>query len=322
MEIFGDLISEHVFDGNHEIVLENALLLDAFIRRVPEGYYQRFRGKRGFLVHFLDETYDGGYARYDNFLGVVRNFWSSAFNPKRIFILPTGYWAPAKPHLETRVPASRRRYVWSFDGELRKSSRLDAVRALQPVKPHFLRDTGPIYERSSLVFEPEYQEVLADSAFAPAPMGNVTLETFRIYDALELGSIPIIEKRRFYPYFEHVLDEHPLPSFSRWTDAKHFVERLVRDGAALDALQTECLNWWAEFKTKLSDRLRVFVANALEHPDEESSLRISIPQPIWQIAELVRHHNIPALRRRVVRQLRRAAFEQRFRSSTRPSGLA
>ena len=241
-EIFGDLIAEHVFDGNHEVVLDDAILLDGFIKRVSHDYYRKIEGKNAFLVHFLDETYEGGYERYDHFRGVIRNLWSTAFNPRKVFILPTGYWNPAKPQFKTFTPASRRKYLWSFDGELRKSSRLDAVKALRRIEPHFLRDTGPTYEKPTLSFKPEYQEVLTDSAFAPAPMGNVALETCRMYEALELGSIPLIETRRAYPYFEHVLGRHPLPSFERWSDATAFVERYARDPAALDALQRSCLD--------------------------------------------------------------------------------
>ena len=174
-EIFGDLITEHVFDGHHEVVLDDAILLDSFIKQTPRDYYQKFEGKNAFLVHFLDETYEGGYDRYNYFRGVFRNFWSTAFNPSRVLILPAGYWNPAKPHFATFTPASRRKYLWSFDGELRKSSRLDAVKALRPIEPHFLRDTGPTFGMPIRSFKPEYQEVLTDSAFAPAPMGNVLL---------------------------------------------------------------------------------------------------------------------------------------------------
>lgn len=314
-EIFGDLIAEHVFDGNHEVVLDDAILLDGFIKRVPHDYYRKFEGKNAFLVHFLDETYEGGYERYDHFRGVIRNFWSTAFNPRKVFILPTGYWNPAKPQFKAFTPASRRKYLWSFDGELRKSSRLDAVKALRRIEPHFLRDTGPTYEKPTLSFKPEYQEVLTDSAFAPAPMGNVTLETFRMYEALELGSIPLIETRRAYPYFEYVLGSHPLPSFERWSDATAFVERYARDPAALDALQRSCLGWWADFKVGLSGRVRDFIASAPQDRQGEAAFHTALPHPIWQVAELAHQHSFAALRRRAVRQLRRVLFEQRFRSS-------
>ena len=83
-----------MFDGNHEVVLDDAILLDGFIKRVPHDYYRKFQGKNAFLVHFLDETYEGGYERYDYFRGVIRNFWSPAFNPRKVFILPTGYRDP------------------------------------------------------------------------------------------------------------------------------------------------------------------------------------------------------------------------------------
>lgn len=314
-EIFGDLIAEHVFDGNHEVVLDNAILLDAFIKRVPHAYYKKFEGKNAFLVHFFDETYEGGYERYDHFRGVMRNFGSTAFNQSKVLTFPLGYWNPVKPQFMSFKPASQRKYLWSFDGELRKSSRLDAVNALRPIEPHFLRDTGPTYEKQ-LSFKPEYQEVLADSAFAPAPMGNVVLETFRMYEALELGAIPLIETRRRYRYFEDILGSHPLPSFHRWRDATAFIERYNRDPAALDALQQSCLDWWVDFKVRLSSRSRNFIANAPQHSQGAAAFHTDLPHPIWQVAELIRHHSFGALQRRAIRQLHRLLLEQRIRSSS------
>ena len=314
-DVFGDLIAKHVFDGNHEVVLDDAILFDGFIKRVPQDYYRRFAGRNAFLVHFLDETYEGGYERYEHFRGVFRNFWSTAFNPRRVFTLPTGYRNPAKPQFKMFAPASKRKYLWSFDGELQKSSRLDAVKALRRVEPHFLRDTGPTYERPTLNFTPEYQEVLSDSAFAPSPMGNVTLETFRMYEALELGSIPLIETRRTYPYFEQVLGRHPLPSFERWSDATAFVERYTHDPAGLDALQQSCVEWWTDFKVGLSRRAGEFIASTHQDCQGEAAFHSALPHPIWQFGELVHQHSFAALRRRSVRQLRRFVVEHRFRSA-------
>ena len=313
-EIFGDLIAEHVFDGNHEVVLDDAILFDAFIKRVPIAYYEKFRGRNAFLVHFLDETYEGGYERYENFRGVIRNFWSAAFNPKRVMVIPAGYWKPARPELKAFTLASQRKYLWSFDGELQKSSRIDAVRALRNIEPHFLRDTGPTYEKPALVLKPDYQEVLAESGFAPAPMGNVLLETCRIYEALELGSIPLLETRRTYPYYRHVLGDHPLPSFSRWRDAAAFVQRFIYEPAQLDALQRTCLDWWAGFKPQLSERVKAFIVG--DRPIlQEAAFHTALPHPVWQIAELTHQHSLAALRRRAIRQIHRLWHERRFRSS-------
>jgi hypothetical protein len=137
-----------------------------------------------------------------------------------------------------------------------------------------------------------------------------------MYEALELGSIPLIEKRRFSPYFEHVLGDHPLPSFERWTDATRFVDRYSREPAALDVLQRECLEWWATYKLQLTDWLREFIAGSLQGREQEVPFYTALPHAIWQMSELTRQHSFAALRRRAVRQLRRVVSERRFRSSS------
>ena len=113
-----------------------------------------------------------------------------------------------------------------------------------------------------------------------------------MYEALELGSIPLIETRRAYPYFEHLLGSHPLPSFKRWSDATAFVERYARDPAELDALQRSCLDWWADFKVGLSRRVREFIASAPQDRQGEAAFHTALPHPIWQVAELARQHSL------------------------------
>ena len=90
-EIFDPYISGHVTDGKHRVVLDNAILMDAFIQCHDPAYYAQFRGRNAFLVHFLDETYEGGYERYNNFRGVFRCFWSNTFDSNRVMKMPLGY---------------------------------------------------------------------------------------------------------------------------------------------------------------------------------------------------------------------------------------
>ena len=72
--VFGDLIAKHVFDGNHEVVLDDAILLDGFIKRVPQDYYRNFEGRNAFLVHFLDETYERGLRKIRSLPGRDQKF--------------------------------------------------------------------------------------------------------------------------------------------------------------------------------------------------------------------------------------------------------
>lgn len=58
----------------------------------------------------------------------------------------------------------------------------------------------------------EQQRAMLDSIFSPCPQGNVLLETPRVYEALQCGSIPIVERRLTLDYYKQLLGPHPLPT--------------------------------------------------------------------------------------------------------------
>ncbi len=212
-EIFGPFFKAQVTDGKQDQVQDNSILFDAFVYCNDVKYYEQFRGKNAFLVHFLDENFEGRYEEiYRNFLGVFRCHWSNVFNAKYVRKMPLGYSNGMGRAGRAFEPASRRKYVWSFAGQMAKSSRPDMVKALLPVSSHTF---FPVYRTTSsgLTFlsredrEPkrltpsDFSDLLLQSTFSPCPMGNVQLECFRLYEALECGSIPIVEKRLTMDYF-------------------------------------------------------------------------------------------------------------------------
>jgi hypothetical protein len=73
-DVFGNLISDDVYDGQHKIVLNDCFLIDNYLYSRSADYYQRFKGKNVFLIHLSDETYEGGYEFYSIFRGVFRNY--------------------------------------------------------------------------------------------------------------------------------------------------------------------------------------------------------------------------------------------------------
>src|ERR1700742_41281 len=249
-EIFGPFFKEQVTDGKHELVLDNAILFDAFVYCNDIQYYEQFRGKNAFLVHFLDENFEGLYEEiYRNFRGVLRCHWSNVFNTRYVMKMPLGYSSGMGRAGRELERASQRKYVWSFAGQVGKSSRPDMAKALLPVTPYFLSATDDV---SGLKFlnvadrEPKrltpagFSELLLQSTFSPCPMGNVQLECFRLYEALECGSLPMIEKRLTLDYFRELLGEHPIPTVRSWNEARGFIQRMLRKPAEIDALQERC----------------------------------------------------------------------------------
>jgi hypothetical protein len=310
-KIFAPIAGEQVIDGEHRVVLDNCLMIDSYLHSQPREYYAQFRGKNAWLLHLSDETYEGGYDCYDNFRGVFRNYWAGIFNPRRVIHFPLGYTTGFTASANT-LEASQRPYLWSFLGQANKSSRPEMIQALLPLQPHFAHitdqgDTQPIGKQ-------QYQRIQCDSIFVPCSMGNVNMESFRVFESLENGCIPILEKRPTLDYFAHLLGPHPLPIFSSWKSAAQFIAANRDDSAALNKLQAECVAWWSNHKSAISQRIQDFLATA---PGSEAGPYLSwrYRLPGWQPVELMRHGTVRSLARRVNLQIQRLVKQGKLRET-------
>lgn len=310
-DIFASVAGEQVFDGEHRVVLDNCLLIDNYIHSKPRDYYAQFRGRSTWLLHLSDETYEGGYDTYQNFRGVFRNYWSSVFNPRRVLQLPLGY-TNGFTHEAIESDIDRRLYVWSFLGDAGKSSRPEMIEALRPMTPNYVHTTEQ--GRLKPVGKNEYQRILRDSIFVPCSMGNINLESFRVYEALECGAIPILEKRLGLDYFVRLLGPHPLPTFGSWRQAAHFITLIRDDRIALLNLQKQCMDWWATYKQNLREHVVGFLENPSAEEGSYIDWRHSLPG--WQSAELMRHHTMRAIARRVKLHLARLSKEGKLRQKS------
>jgi hypothetical protein len=311
-EIFAPIAGEQVFDGAHRIVLDNCLLIDSYLHARPPEYYSEFRGRNAWLLHLSDETYEGGCGAYSNFRGIFRNYHSSVFKPQHVLQLPLGYGDGFAPETNLFQKVKDRELLWSFVGEAHKSSRPEMQRAFTPLAPHLVRNTEPGVDQP--LSRADYQQTLLDSIFIPCPMGNVSLESFRIYEALECGAIPLLEKRAFFDYFTRLFGSHPLPTFTSWPQAARFVASIRADSIALNKLQQACLSWWHSYKPTLSTQIEsFFAATAVDAP--ESSLNWQYRMPGWQTVELLRHQTLSTLSRRVRLQSARLMHERRLRKT-------
>jgi hypothetical protein len=145
-------------------------------------------------------------------------------------------------------------------------------------------------------------------------MGNVSLESFRIYESLECGSIPILEKRPGADYFKYLLGNHPIPVFGTWAQAAHYVTSLRNNSKAIHLLNQRCQDWWAGYKQSLRTHIGDFIASTTTgHAD--SAVRWPYSIPGWQKAELVRYQTPPTIARRVKLQLSRLVREGKLRKT-------
>jgi hypothetical protein len=91
----------------------------------------------------------------------------------------------------------------------------------------------------------EYAKVLLESAFAPCPRGRA-LDTFRIYEAIEAGAIPIIELADGYAR-DHLPPEYllsPIIFIESWSEAPEMMATLFSNPSEINAKQKAVQAWY------------------------------------------------------------------------------
>ena len=92
-------------------------------------------------------------------------------------------------------------------------------------------------------------EILTSTEFIPCPNGFVHPETYRLYEALECGCIPIVENA--YKYYDRLFPNNPFIKVDRWIEAKPVI-RGWGDDQIKQKLE-ECRTWWSQYKNQLQE---------------------------------------------------------------------
>ena len=93
----------------------------------------------------------------------------------------------------------------------------------------------------------EMSKILSSTVFVPCPNGFVHPETYRLYEALECGCIPIVENA--YRYYDRLFPENPFLKIDKWMETKPAVKEWGT--AQIKKKQEECMTWWAQHKNQL-----------------------------------------------------------------------
>ena len=102
----------------------------------------------------------------------------------------------------------------------------------------------------------EYLKELADSLFVPCPRG-MNSETFRFYEALESGCIPLVLKTdENEQWFKWVSDKIPLVALDYWSDASRIMISLLNSPDRLEIYREKILSGWANWVVELKDGVR------------------------------------------------------------------
>ena len=92
-------------------------------------------------------------------------------------------------------------------------------------------------------------EILTSTKFIPCPNGFVHPETYRLYEALECGCIPIVENA--YKYYDRLFPNNPFIKVDRWIEAKPVIREWGDD--QIKQKREECRTWWSHYKNQLQE---------------------------------------------------------------------
>jgi GR25 family glycosyltransferase involved in LPS biosynthesis len=172
---------------------------------------------------------------------VVRNYWREDCSTlAKVVTIPLGF-ARSAPTLANEAD---RPYVWSFHGT-NWFGRRELLEPLMALGPHSCKWQMEFMD-ASMTPASDYSTLLSHTQFVPVPGGN-NPETFRLYEALEHGCIPVYVRskgdERFWNWICRWL---PLQELLTWSAAADQI-RLWQTGGA-EAYRKQLQEAWASWK--------------------------------------------------------------------------
>ena len=286
-----------VFDPDLRILAPNAMIAlsqNDERNRTPDqlaSYILRFRenGFRVGVLHMSDEDYTALVYFYPRVHYVIRNHYQSdlALLP-HVLAIPLGYKkgfhnvSSSPEEREAHFPPQtdkKRQYLWNFVGQTHDKPTRQAMLTAAKTIPNGFTLLTHYWNDPTGLSTAEYRRVLEDSAFTLCPRGFVHPESFRLWEALESGSVPIIEGDE---YFDALLGAgHPLPSLPQPKDCPRPSTTIHRPlpypplecadvwPALPDAmarlipmhlkLQQETYSWWQHFRRNVTERVAAVI---------------------------------------------------------------
>ena len=197
---------------------------------------------------------EGAEFPWERLRGPRRRVWVQTPRPDRHEaadgLLPNGYGPGTREAVAGCGEPVERRWSWSFAGQVTHERREQLVEALAGRDDGLLRETRGFtegYDRAA------YTEVLVESRLAFAPTGPVHPDTFRLYEALEAGAVPIVERGYVeFDFWRFIYGEVPFPVVGDWAGIVEALDGFLDRWAGTAA---RCSAWWQAEKRRLAYRL-------------------------------------------------------------------
>ena len=221
------------------------------------------------LLHLSDETVNDPLSMYDHpaVKLVIRNYIRKDIPlSNKVITIPLGY--VRNRSLKGKFKKlSERSLAWSFAGSVDKPNRIEMLQTLATVEPNSMK-LLPTWKHPLPEEADEYMKTLEDTRFIPCPKGQ-NYETYRLYEALEAGCIPICigDPNNEHDCYNKLVGDNAILISKDWSSVKSMIQQINNNPDALNQIQENLTKYWTTHKVNIT----AHILAALE--------RISKPEP-------------------------------------------
>lgn len=182
-------------------------------------------------------------------------------------VIPNGYAQEAKRLIEFGKKANKlkneRRLTYFFAGQNTHEHRHLCIEGIRDIEQGRLVKTEGFTQGIAPM---EYFKEMARAVVAPAPSGAVIPDTFRLYEALESGAVPIAENTapRYdgkENYFEFIFGEKPMfPILKNKEEWLTVVDTINFINDVYPEMNNRVFAWWQRYKYKFVRKLMQDIA--------------------------------------------------------------
>jgi len=172
---------------------------------------------------------------------------------------------------KTNCGRPERSLVWSFAGDTNKATRKTFLKVFsEQLSPYKIHEINSWCAKDSLSAS-LYSDLLDESIFVPCPPGNFNLDTFRLYECLESGGLPIVLRsttHQNFDYWKRLFKDFVLDSdfescalvVDSWQEAVITVKELLENETKLELKLQAVVLFWKTVKHQMKKCLQDCIA--------------------------------------------------------------
>ena len=223
------------------------------------------------LLHLSDETVNDPISIYEHpaVKLIIRNYVRKDIpSNDKVITIPLGYVRNRSSKGKFKK-LSERTVVWSFAGSVDKPNRIEMLQTLATVEPNSMK-LLPTWKHPLPEEAEEYMKTLEDTRFVPCPKGQ-NYETYRLYEALEAGCIPICigDANNEHECYNKLIGDNAILISKDWSSVKSMIQQISNNLEALNQIQENLTKYWMTHKVNITAHILAALERISKHESEQ-----------------------------------------------------